>query len=338
MKTNDFAYYIQKFFVQYMPDEIGASINTLASYRDSYILLLRFLKERYEMPAEKVAIKDLTRDKVMAFLDWLEKERSCSVYTRNNRLAAIHSFIKYLQYEYPDYAEEYIKILRIPFKKGKRTEMAWLPPEAIKELFNQCDTLSTKGYRDYFMLYLMYETGIRVSEVLNIQIKDFRKTKPYHLKVLGKGNKERLIPLQEFVIDKLKKYLELNGWLDGPETHLLFVNPSGGQLTRQGVACVLKKYVEKARKSKPELFPNKISPHTLRHSKAMHLVQQDVNLIYIRDLLGHESIVTTQVYARADSKRKYDAIVGAYQELVTKEEPEWHNSSTLAFLESFLKK
>lgn len=331
--SNDFSYYLRKFLSEYLPREKGFNTNTIDSYRYSFILLLNYLKT-IGIKAEKLEIADITKDKIVGFLDYLENDRHNSIVTRNSRLAAIHSFFKYLQYEYPDYIDEYIKILNIPFKKTKTKQMSYLTVEEMKKLVDVIDTSTEYGYRDYMIILLMYESAVRVSELINVRLIDFRFSKPYSMKIIGKGNKQRYVPLSQEFVEKMNKYISsLNH--KKLETDFLFTNHSNNKLTRAGIGHILNKYVTMARNNNPSLFKENVSPHTLRHTKAMHLLQDDVNLVYIRDILGHSSIQTTEIYARADSARLREAIEKSYKELSKETICNWQKESIIEWLKSF---
>lgn len=222
---NDFPYYLRKFLTSYLPIENGFSVNTIDAYRYTFILLLQYLNV-IGIKAEKLLISDITRKTIEDFLNFQEFQRGNSITTRNCRLAAIHSFYRYLQYEYPDYIDEYIRILAIPFKKNKIRTMTYLTVEAMTELLKQVDINARSGYRDYMIILLLYETAIRVSELTNITVGDVRFTKPFSLKVIGKGNKQRNIPLSALFVNRLNKYIKFEGLNKGSSTTLLFMNPS----------------------------------------------------------------------------------------------------------------
>ena len=187
------------------------------------------------------------------------------------------------------------------------------------------------------MLALMYDCAARVQEISDLKPSSIRLNKPYTIKIIGKGNKARIVPLMEEEIEHIKRYMTENNLL---EAHFgmnpLFYNSRKEQLTRAGINSILKKYANMARIENPSLIPEKISCHTLRHSKSMHLLQADVNLVYIRDFLGHESVQTTEIYARADSKQKREAIEKTYVNIIKKETPEWiENNNLLEWLKNF---
>ena len=330
MKPTDFSKYISDFLSRYLTNEKGASINTINAYRDTFVLLLTFMETQQQIKLEKLMLKDIDKATIVAFLDWIESKRNCSVATRNARLAAIHSFYRYLQYEYLDNVYEYQKILAIKSKKLPRETMAYLKVEGIKLLLQQPDTTTKQGRRDLALLSLMYDTGARVQEMIDLTPSMLHLGNPSTVKIIGKGNKARLVPMVEAQTVHLKNYIK-EYQMDHPEKmlHPLFTNSRKEKLTRSGVGYILQKHVVKARKVNPSIIPENVSCHSLRHSKAMHLLQAGVNLVYIRDILGHVSIQTTEIYARADSKQKRLALEKAYVDVNPKEEPTWANNHDL---------
>jgi len=330
MKPTDFSKYISDFITRYLNDEKGASPNTIAAYRDTFVLLLNFIQDMEHIKIEKLTLERITKKTIIEFLDWLQKERKCSNSTRNTRLAAIHSFYKYLQLESLDYLHECQKILSIKFKKAKKENINYLTIEGIKLFLQQPDTSSLKGRRDLALLSLMYDSGARVQEIIDLTPSMLRLTKPATIKIVGKGNKARLVPMLNAQIKLLKNYIEENR-LNEPFANMypLFFNSRKEKLTRAGVNYIVQKYMEMARKENALIIPKKISCHSFRHSKAMHLLQAGVNLVYIRDILGHVSIQTTEIYARADSKQKREALEKAYVNVNPDEEPMWTKDANL---------
>lgn len=338
MKPTDFSKYLTDFLIRYLPHERGASTNTIYAYRDTFITYLTYM-ETNGVKAERLTMSNITKPCMVSFLDWLEKERKCSVSTRNLRLAAIHSFFKYLQYQNPDNIYEYQNIMSISDKKAPRPVMNYLSVEGIRLLLQQPDTSKSRGRRNLALLSLIYDTGARVSEIINITPQCVRLDKPYTVIITGKGNKTRVVPILEEQLSILRTFMTENGLLL-PENrqHPLFTNCWGEKLTRAGILNILNTYVKMARVANPAIIPENISCHSLRHSRAMHLLQAGVNLVYIRDLLGHVNIQTTEIYARADSKAKREAIEKAYSKVTpdTKANPVWlGNEKLLDFLKSF---
>ncbi|SNX52727.1 tyrosine-type recombinase/integrase [Thermoanaerobacterium sp. RBIITD] len=329
MKTAKFAYYLNKFFTVYLPNTNGSTPMTIDSYRYAFILFLTFMEEK-GTPADSIEISDLTYHTVLEFLEWLQAKRKNSVATRNQRQTALNSFISYLMYEFPDYLVEFQLILGIPIKKAPQKEISYLKTEGVKLLFEQININTRSGFRNYTMLTLLYTTGIRVSELINIKVKDISLHYPATLLVHGKGQKSRYVPLVSNTVKILEDYIvrygldkeyRLNDWL--------FKNHMKEQFKRQGINYIIKKYADLARIKKPDLIPEDFSPHKMRHTTAMGLVDSGVDLIYIRDLLGHVSVKTTEVYARADATKKREAIEAASKEIVPKEDAEWDNNTRL---------
>jgi len=339
MKPTDFSYYLTKFLTEYLPSERGASINTISSYRDTFMLFLVYLKNKKKLPAHKVELSMITKETILSFLDYLEKERNCCVSTRNVRLAAIHSLFRYMQYSNPDFINRWQNILAIPVKRTERKTPCYMSLDAVKLLLQMPNQSSFSGRRDLAMLSLMFDTGARVSEIINLTPEMVRIKNPSTIKIIGKGNKARIIPLlsQQTVI--LERYMIENKLTEVyANKYPLFRNSRGEKLTRQGVTYILKKYLKQAREcDAPEshLIPNNFSCHSLRHSRAMSMLAADINLVYIRDLLGHASIKTTELYARADSKKKREAIEKAYSNTASLDSALWvSDNDMIAWLRS----
>lgn len=254
-----------------------------------------------------------------------------------HRLAAIHSFFNYVQYQNPDNLYGYQEILSIKMKKAEAAPMCYLSIDGITLLLQQPDTTMHKGRRDLALLSLMYDTGSRVQELIDLTPSMIRLDKPSTIRITGKGNKTRIIPMLEEQVKLLQKYMKEHKLLE-PHANMypLFCNNRREKLTRAGVNHILIKYAGMARIKNSKLIPEKISCHSLRHSKAFHLLQAGVNLIYIRDILGHVSVQTTEIYAKADSRQKREAIEKAYVDVKPKENPTWlTNNDLLQWLKSF---
>jgi len=337
MKPTDFSKYISHFISKYLPNEKGASNNTITAYRDSFVLLLNFIQNEKQVKLEKITLEKIKKETIIEFLDWIEKERKCSSTTRNSRLAAIHSFYKYLQCESLDHLHECQKILSIKFKKVSHDSVNYLTIEGIKLLLQQPDATTIKGRRDLALLSLMYDTGARVQEIIDLTPSMLRLNKRSTIKIIGKGNKARLVPMLDVQIGHLENYLKENKLTEShANMHPLFFNSRKEKLTRAGVNHILWKYSTTAREKNKMIIPDKISCHSLRHSKAMHLLQAGVNLVYIRDIWGHVSIQTTEIYARADSQQKRTALEKAYVKVNPGEEPMWtENENLITWLKRF---
>ena len=331
-ETN-FAKYISRFLSEYLPHQRNMSPNTIASYRDTFVQFIHYMKDIRHVKLEKLTLENLTGECVLGFLAWIQQKRGCGAATRNYRLAAIHSFMSYLQYEEIEQLEQWQKILSIKALKNERKAISYLTTEGIKILLQQPDTSTSGGRRNLALLSLMYDTGARVQEIIDLTPEYLRiESKPYTIKLLGKGRKARIVPLLEEQVTILKRYMEENNLFEYHRfKQPLFFNVRGEKLTRAGVTYILQTYVSLARKDYREFVPEKVSCHSIRHSKAMHLLQAGVNIVYLRDLLGHVSIQTTDIYARADSKLKREALEKAYVDLIPENAKtrEWEKNSNL---------
>ncbi len=330
MKPTDFAYYLTNFLSKYLPGTVGLSSNTIMSYRDAFSLFLVFCSGQKKIKPEKVSLNTLNRKLVEEYLDWLEQTRNCLVSTRNVRLSAFHCFCKYLQMEFPDYILSAQQILSIPIKRTKKTSVEYISLEAMKFILERPDKMMKRGRRDMVLLSLLYDSGARVQELADLKVGDIRVASPATIKLTGKGNRKRIVPLMKPMSVLLKQYLEEN-YLTEPYTfdYPLFYNRSKNKLTRAGIAYIVKKYASEAIKKAPELFPDKLSPHCFRHSKATHLLQSGVNLVYIRDFLGHVDIQTTEIYARIDGEMKRKALEKCSNNIVSDRMPEWQRNAEL---------
>jgi integrase/recombinase XerD len=329
MKPTDFAKYLTDFFSLYLSRQKNVSPNTIYSYRDTFKLLIKYCQEVEKIKVEKITLNHLSFERISQFLEWTENVRNCGISTRNQRLAAIHSFFRYVQAEEPEGIFNFQKIASIPIKKGKKTIVEYISPEAIKLLLKQPNKHTSKGRRDLTLISVLYDTGARVNELINIRICDVILQEPAVMVLTGKGNKVRRVPIMKNTVSLLKRYLQENN-LDKPSKNKnpLFTNNQHNKLTKEGIAYIISKYATMARK-KSTLIPAKIKPHILRHSKAMHLLQAGVNLIYIRDFLGHVDLRTTEIYARIDTETKRKAIENLYPDLIDKDLPDWNRDITL---------
>ena len=330
-KAADFPYYVSKFLARYLPGEAGASPNTILSYRDTFLLFIKYCKSQENTPREEMTLELLTRELVWAFLSWLEDERNCSGSTRNQRLAALHSFCRFMQTEDVMRLNQYQLVISIPKKKGKSGTVNYMSPEGIKLILEQPDAKKMSGRRDMVLLSLMYDSGARVQEMADISVGDFRAEPPATIKITGKGGKTRIVPLMEPTATIVRQYISDAGLTGGGKhSYPLFQNRHGERLTRAGIKYILDKCVESARNKNPGVLPEVISPHSFRHSKAMHLLHAGVNLVYIRDILGHADLKTTEIYARIDGEMKRKALEEAFTNTVPSEAlPSWQQDGNL---------
>lgn len=305
MHKKDLSYYVTRYFTNYLDREAGFSSNTIKSYRDTFILFFRYLDDSGICKLKKLKMDVLSPDNVNGFLNWIEKERQCTINSRNQRLAALKSFCSYVIRENPE--ESYIcqQVLGIRAKKAPQKSIGYLNTEAISRLLNMPDKTSDEGIRDLALLSLLYETGCRVQEIIDLKIGHISFRIPNTVTLTGKGNRIRVVPISRQVSEIVKTYLSVSQRSQSEEN--IFINRFGNQLSRSGISYILNKYCNMARKTNSDFYPLKLHPHILRHSKAMHLLENNVNLIYIRDFLGHSSVTTTEIYAKCNPelKRKY---------------------------------
>jgi len=329
MKPTDFARHLTEFLTTYLKGQKNVSTNTILAYRDTFKLLLRYCQDMENLPPERITMKTLSFELIIRFLGWLEGERKCTVSTRNQRLASIHSFFRYAQSEDPSGIYHFQKVIAIPVKKSEKVLVEHLTPDALKLLLNQPDRHSAKGRRDLTLMSTLYDTGARVQEMIDIQVCDVILDVPAIIVLTGKGKKTRRVPIMKNTVKLLRTYLSENN-LDKHEKNQypIFTNSRHNKLTKEGVSYIIAKYVESARKSST-IVPSKVKPHMFRHSKAMHLLHAGVNLIYIRDFLGHVNIETTEIYARTDTEIKRKAIENAYPDIINCDLPDWNKDQEL---------
>jgi len=334
MKPTDFAKALSHYLSVYLPGQRNVSPNTIKSYRDTFKLLLMYCKDR-RLSIECLCLQQIDAPLIVGFLSWIEQNRKSGIATYNQRLACIHSFCRYMQIEDPVGLLSYQKILAIPMKKGQKPAVNYLTTDALKLILAQPDISKVRGRRDLTMLSMLYDTGARVQELADLKVRDVRLDHPPVLTITGKGRKTRQVPLMSNTASLLRQYMVENYLLqNGMQDRPLFVNRQRGKLTPEGITFIVKKYTSCA-KTASSIIPDKVTPHVFRHTKAMHLLQAGVNLIYIRDLLGHVDISTTEIYARADTELKRKALEKAYPDLSAIDLPQWNrDEGLLAWLSS----
>jgi len=337
-KNSNFAPYLTEFLSHYLPELKNVSENTISSYCDTFRLFLEYCRDNEGLKIEKLSLSDINSDIVERFLEWLETERKNGIATRNQRLAAIHSFVRYIQPQEPSHLLNFQKILDIPIKKTASKPIQHLSKEDVAVILRQPDTDTAKGRRDAMILCLMYDTAARVQEVCDICAGDVRLAHPASIRITGKGRKTRVVPLLPATVQNLKSYMAENHLLSPENNNVpLFTNRDGKKLTRAGIAYILDKYAEEASRFDTSI-PKHVAPHVIRHTKAMHIYESGNNLIYVRDFLGHNDVKTTDVYARTSLKMKRDALEKVSDSPVP-EMPSWQkNNDTLEWLKSFGKK
>lgn len=312
MTSPDLATFVTGYFVRHLAAERNASTHTTAAYRDTLKLLLRFVRDVGHRGVATLRFDDLTPALILQFLDHLETARHNTIRTRNARLAAIHSFVRYVADREPALAVACQRVLAIPVKKTTRPVLGYLTEAELAHLLAQVDRSTIEGERDYLLLALLYDTGGRIQELLDLTPKDFRLASPPFVRIQGKGRRERLCPLLTQTARLVSQFLAHTARAAEDNTPLI-TNRRRDRLTRHGARYLLMKYLCHARASMPSLNRRGISPHTLRHTKAMHLLQAGVPLITIKDFLGHVDVKSTEVYIQIDltMKREALALVGS---------------------------
>jgi site-specific recombinase XerD len=303
MARTDLALSIRRFFEQHLVSNRGLSGHTVLAYRDAIKLLLEFASRYHRKSCTDLTFQDLTANTVRRFLDHLERDRHNSVPTRNVRLAAIHSFFRYLASIDPRRLAQCQSVLGVQFKRRAHRIPEYLERSEIQSLFVQIDRQTLLGQRDEALLRLLYNTGMRAQELVDLDVNHLRFSRLFSVRIYGKRRKERTCPLWKETISALRKYLERRS-VRLSDAVPLFVNVGGNRLSRFGLRYIIAHRVAKAAKSCPTLLTRKVTPHTILHTTAMHLLQSNVDLNMIRSWLGHASIETTHGYVEIDLEMK----------------------------------
>ncbi|SAL88609.1 integrase domain-containing protein [Caballeronia arvi] len=326
--------HVHSYFTEYLPRQRGASAHTIRAYRDALTLLFRFVSEQNGHDVASLQLADLDADVVMRFLDYIEAARSNSRATRNCRRAAIRSFFKHLLRNDLVHSQQYIRVLAIPAKKARQQPATYLEPEDARLIISMPNKSTCGGWRDYTLLLFLYNCGARVGEAAGLRWSDLQLVAPRQVRLRGKGEKERLLPLWPETANALHRLL---GMSSSNGDQCVFVNRHGQPLTRDGIAYILTKYVSAAAHSNPALLRKHITPHTLRHSCAVALLQSGTDVTVIRDYLGHASIATTGRYITINLQMKRDAMLAFWKKAGIKPanaKPWKPKADLLAFLQS----
>lgn len=306
---------IHDYLKVYLPKQRKLSSNTIRSYREALELLVDFVKEQKGVPLQDVTFEMLTSDMIVAYLNYLEHERDCGVATRNNRLAAVRAFLEYAADRDVTTAFVLSEMKKVPVAKPDHVNViGYMSMAAITAIVERTDATTPKGFRDRVFIMLMYDTAARIQEMIDIKLCDLRLGKTPTIVLHGKGNKIRSVPLMEKTVLLLQKYFAIyhaneSLYSEAP----LFYSETRGQrnpLSDRRIRYLLKDYGDKAREHCPEV-PENVHPHLFRHSRAMHLYQQGMDLTLVSQWLGHANLETTQVYAYADTEHKRKAIAAA---------------------------
>jgi len=304
--STPFSVLVQDFFGSRLINEREASPQTIASYRDTFRLLFRYAQRRLKKEPVELVLADLDAKFVLGFLEHLERSRGNSARTRNARLAAIRSFMRYASFQDPSALPVVQRVLAIPLKRFERPLVGFLSRDEIEAILSAPDSSTWTGHRDQMLLRTMYNTGARVSEIIALRIADVSLGTNAHVHISGKGRKERTIPLWRSTSRALQSWLSSH--LNSDRSAPLFTNRRGERLSRSGVENRLRVSVRAAADTCPTLVERRVSPHVLRHTTAMHLLQSGVDITVIALWLGHESPATTHQYVEADLMMKERAL------------------------------
>jgi site-specific recombinase XerD len=294
---------VQSYFEDHLRRVRGASPHTVRAYGHAVRLFFMFLAKLTRRPIADLRLDDIAADAVLAFLDDLETTRRNAAATRNCRLAAIHGFVEHLLRHDVARAAQYQRILAIRSKKARIRTIEYLEPEQVRAVLDQPDRRTPTGQRDFALLLFLYNTGARVGEALALRTVDLHLSAPRHVRLLGKGDKERICPLWTQTGTALSRIIDT-----GARDRAVFRSARGTPLTRDGVAHALRKYAALAARNVPVLRRRRVTPHVLRHSCAVALLQAGVDVVVIRDYLGHASVATTGRYIRTNVQMKREGM------------------------------
>jgi site-specific recombinase XerD len=330
--ATDFAVSLRRFLTDHMAGLRGCSPNTISSYRDAFKLLIIYFRDERNIAPERLTLELIDVAAITGFIAWLHTSRHNSPSTCNQRLAAISSFYSWLQPQDPARMACCQDILQIPSSKHDQPAIAHLTVEQTRLLLALPDRSTRQGRRDATLLATLYDTAGRVQEIADLTVRDVRLKDPAIVALTGKGRKTRHVPIDANTTLLLSAYLA-DRQLDSPghEHRPVFFNQHHTKLSRGGIAWILHKYQEQA--ADPTLTGVQLHPHVLRHSRAMHLYDAGVPLPYIRDILGHVDLSTTEIYARASTEAKRKALEAVYDQVVSAELTEWnHDPELLSWL------
>jgi integrase/recombinase XerD len=301
--THSIATFIKRFFSHYLPVQKNLAANTILAYRDAVKLLLCSAADTLHKSVEDLCVEDINESLVVDFLDHLENTRDCTARTRNARLAAIRAFFGFIAREEPALLLHCQMIRTIPLKRTQHKTVDYLEENEMQSLLNAVDLNSRTGVRDEALILLLYNTGARVSEIVGLKAADLRLDGSAQVKLLGKGNKYRSCPLWPETVEAIEAYLKQHTPKD-PAATQLFLNANASPITRFGVRHIIGKYTATATSQCPSIAAKTVTPHTIRHTTAMHLLRSGNDVNMVSYWLGHADINTTHIYVEIDMEMK----------------------------------
>jgi len=335
-QDNSFFKHVRGYLTVFLPKNRCYSPHTVKAYRDTLNLFRRFMFDEKGIPFGDISFDRITHDVIYEFLAWIQNTRGCEATTKNHRLAALKSFLNYCAMEDPALMAIYLDIQKIRSQRVNRTRVEYMSETALKTLLEQPNARTRCGLRDRFFMILLYDTGARIQEILDLKLRDIHlNDQTPCIYLTGKGNKTRAVPLMDKTIAHFHEYMKTFH----PDAHsqndeyLFFTLIKGqiGKMSDDNVSCFLKRYAESARQVCPEV-PLRMHAHLFRHTRAMHLYQAGIPLSYIKDFLGHVSVNTTDIYASTDTsmmKAALEKIAKKEGEQISKEVPVWQDNEEM---------
>ncbi len=327
---NRFSKLVQEFLTNYIIGECNYSMNTKASYSATFHLLLEFTNEEKNIKPNKIEIETITKEVIIQFLDWLETNRNVSVQTRNQRLACIKSFYKYVQSNEPDLFNTCSLILSIKNKKVPNKIISYFSEDEIRIIINYLN--NSKDFKKLTMICVLYETGARVSEFTNIKLSDLNLSDNASITLYGKGNKTRIVPISQELVKLINKYLK-EIYINYDDDHLFYSNYQK-KYSRYSINKLVTVLINKIKINHKNYFKGKYHPHSFRHTKATHLYNNGTPLLYIKEFLGHSTVSSTEIYATPDSRKQREEILKNSESITTKNK---YNNNKKDDLDNWLK-
>jgi site-specific recombinase XerD len=325
---------VMKFFHNYLANERGVSINTISSYSDCVRLLLGYAADRLSLSLDKLTFGLIDEQIILDFLDHLEANRANAAPTRNQRLASIKTFFRFLAHHEPTMLAACERVCAIRAKNVPHKVMDTLDSGEVQAIFKEIKADTVHNARDLALLSLLYNTGARVQELVDLDVGDLRLEVPCHVKLTGKGNKERIVPIHKETADDLNRYFNMRAD-GGVSSKTAFFNDKGTRITRFGVSYIIKARVAAAAIHKESLVGRKITPHTFRHTTALHMIQSKIDIFIVKEWLGHASIKTTSLYVEINIEMKRRALADfppPTSSGIAPERANWRKPSVMEFL------
>jgi len=333
--THTVAKFIKRFFSHYLPVQKGLAANTILAYRDTAKLMLCYAADMLKKGVDELCVEDIDQSLVLAFLDHVENARHCTSRTRNARLAAVRALFGFIAREEPSLLLHCQLIRTIPLKRTRHKTVGYLEEKEMKALLNAVEFEARTGVRDKALLLLLYNTGARVSEITGVKVADVRLDGAAQVKLLGKGKKYRSCPLWPETVEALRDYLQQREAKD-PDIQQLFLNANAAPITRFGVRHIIGRHASKAKNQCPSIVPKEVTPHTIRHTTAMHLLRSGNDVNMVSYWLGHAQINTTHIYLEIDMEMKRRMLQKATAPGIRKTMP-WQKPEVLQWLDGLAK-